>query len=65
MGTTYNKAIATFLTALVGLIAAFGYDKQVGEWVTPNNIELASSVLGALASAAITYWIPNKQKPAA
>lgn len=62
MGTTFNKAIATFLTALVGLIAAFGYDKAVGTWATPNNIELASSVLGALASAAITYWVPNKPK---
>lgn len=62
MGTTFNKAIATFLTALAGLVAAFGYNEAVGTWATPSNIELASSVLGALASAAVTYWIPNKPK---
>jgi hypothetical protein len=62
MGTTFNKAIATFLTALAGLVAAFGFDSEVGKWATPSNIELASSVLGALASAAITYWVPNKPK---
>ena len=62
MGTTFNKAIAAFLTALVGLIAAFGYDSAVGTWATPSNIELASSGLGAIASATATYWIPNKPK---
>jgi len=62
MNTTFNKAIATFLTALVGLIAAFGFDKYTGGWATPSNIELASSVLGAIASAAVTYWVPNKPK---
>jgi hypothetical protein len=62
MGTTFNKAIATFLTALVGLLAAFGFDKEMATWATPSNIELASSVIGALASAAITYWVPNKPK---
>lgn len=62
MGTVYNKAIATFLTALVGLVAAFGYDKYTGGWATPSNIELISSVLGALASAALTYAVPNKPK---
>lgn len=61
MGTTFNKAIATFLTALVGLVVAFGYD-QAGTWATPSNIELASSVLAAVASAAVTYLVPNKPK---
>lgn len=65
MGTTYNKAIATFLTALVGLVGAFGYDKYTGTWATPDNIELASSVIGALIAAATTYAVPNKQKPSA
>lgn len=62
MGTHYNKAIATFLTALVGLVAVFGYDKEMATWASPSNIELASSVLAALASAAVTYWVPNKPK---
>jgi hypothetical protein len=60
MGTTYNKAIAAFLTSLLGLVAAFGYDSAIGTWATPSNIELASSVLGAIVSATATYWIPNK-----
>jgi hypothetical protein len=62
MGTTFNKAIAAFLTALAGLVAAFGYDSAVGTWATPSNIELASSVIGAVISGVTTYWIPNKPK---
>lgn len=60
MGTTFNKAIAAFLTALAGLVAAFGYDAEVGKWATPSNIELASSVLGALVSAISVYFVKNK-----
>ena len=52
------KAIAAFLTSLVALIAALGFD--TGTWVTPNLIESGSAVLGAVATAVVTYLVPNK-----
>ena len=52
------KAIAAFLTSLVALVAALGFDS--GAWVTPDLIESVSAVLGAIATAVVTYLVPNK-----
>jgi len=55
---TFAKAIAAFLTSLVALVATFGFD--TGTWITPSLIEAVSAVLGAIATGAMTYLIPNK-----
>lgn len=54
----YAKAIAAFLGALVAMLAAFGVN--TGEWVTPDLIGAVSSVLGAVATAVLVYFVPNK-----
>lgn len=53
------KAITAFLTSLVALIAALGFDSVTG-WATPGLIEAVGAVLGALATAFMTWLIPNK-----
>lgn len=56
--STIAKAIAAFLTSLVALLAAFGF--QTGEFVTPGLIDAVSAIGGALATAFVTWLVPNK-----
>lgn len=49
----YSKAIAAFLTGLVGLLAQFGVDP---EWLTPELIAGATM----LVSTILVYALPNK-----
>ncbi len=54
MMAKYSKAIAAFLTGLVGLLAVFGIDP---DWITP---ELISGVT-MLVSTVLVYAIPNRE----
>lgn len=57
--STIAKAIAAFLTSLVTLLVAMGFD-QVNGWVTPSLIEAVSALLGALFTGFVTWRVPNK-----
>ena len=48
----YRKAIAAFITSLVGMLAVFGIEVQVPEWVVP--------ITSVVATTFFVYWIPNK-----
>ncbi len=56
---TAHKAIAAFITSLLALLAVFGISTG---WATPDMIEVAATVLGAVITAAVTYMVPNKPK---
>jgi len=49
----YTKAIAAFLTGLVGLLAQFGIDP---EWVTPEVISGVTMIVATI----LVYALPNK-----
>ena len=53
MITGMDKAIQDFIISLVAILGFFGFD--VSQW---QNV--AVSVGGAFAKAAVTFWIPNK-----
>lgn len=57
--STIAKAIAAFLTSLFALTAALGI---ATDWATPDLINTASVVLGAIATAFMTWLVPNKPK---
>lgn len=57
--STIAKAIAAFLTSLVALLVALGFDSVSG-WATPGLIEAVSALLGAVATGFMTWLIPNK-----
>lgn len=57
--STIAKAIAAFLTSLVALLVALGFNHVTG-WATPGLIEAVSALLGALATAFMTWLVPNK-----
>lgn len=56
---TMHKAVAAFITSLVVILGVLGV--KTG-WATPDMIELAASVVGALITGFITWKIPNKAK---
>ena len=49
----WNKAIAAFITGVLGLLGQFGIDP---EWATP---ELIAAVTAVLSTAAV-YFLPNR-----
>lgn len=57
--STIAKAIAAFLTSLVALLAAVGFDSVQG-WVTPSLIEAVSALVGSLIVGWTTWRVPNK-----
>ena len=57
--STIAKAITAFLTSLVALLVALGFDSVTG-WATPGLIEAVSALLGALATGFLTWLVPNK-----
>lgn len=59
MEMTAHKAVAAFLTSLVALIGVFGVSTG---WITPTMIDAVAVVVGALLTAAVTWWVPNKPK---
>ena len=54
---TIAKAITSFLTSLVVLIAAFGFKT---DWATQGLIETISIILGAFANGFMTWLVPNR-----
>lgn len=56
---TAHKAVAAFLTSLIALIGLFGVSTG---WITPSMIDAVAVVGGALLTAAVTYFVPNKPK---
>jgi hypothetical protein len=52
------KAIATFITALVAMLAAFGLN--TGEWITPNLIDVVASLVAALVPT-VQVWLHTKK----
>jgi hypothetical protein len=59
MNMTADKAIAAFITSALALVAVFGVST---EWATPTAIQTISVVLGAIATAAMTWLVPNRPK---
>lgn len=59
MEMTAHKAVAAFITSLIALIGMFGISTG---WITPSMIDAVSIVGGALLTAAVTWWVPNKPK---
>ncbi len=59
MEMTAHKAVAAFLTSLIALIGVFGVSTG---WITPTMIDAVAVVVGALLTAAVTWWVPNKPK---
>jgi hypothetical protein len=48
----YNKAITAFIASAVSMLAVFGLELNVPEWVVPTAATLISTFM--------VYWIPNK-----
>lgn len=59
MQMTAHKAFAAFFTSLIALLAVFGVSTG---WATPDMIEIAATVAGAVVTAVVTYLVPNKPK---
>lgn len=57
--STIAKAIAAFLTSLIALLVAMGFDSVQG-WASPSLIEAVSALLGALVTGFVTWRVPNK-----
>lgn len=55
---TIAKAIAAFITSFVTLLAVLGFN--TGTWVTPDLVEVISSLLAAFIPGFFTWLIPNK-----
>lgn len=56
---TMHKAVAAFITSLIMILGVLGV--KTG-WATPDMIELAASVIGALITGAVTWKVQNKPK---
>ena len=59
MEMTAHKAVAAFITSLIALVGMFGISTG---WITPSMIDAVSIVGGALLTAVVTWWVPNKPK---
>lgn len=57
--TTAHKAFAAFFASLIALLGVLGVSTG---WATPDLINIAATVAGALATALVTWWVPNKPK---
>jgi hypothetical protein len=54
MVSQYDKAIAAFLTSLIGLIAAFS--PRVKDWFNPDMILAITPFIAMI----VTFLVPNK-----
>jgi len=55
LNTTVNKAVYGLLTGLIGVAALFV--PGVTDWVSPEIIQGVT----AIVTAAVVYFVPNKQ----
>jgi hypothetical protein len=58
MVTSYDKAIAAFLTSLLGLLAAFNLNFS---WLNPSTVAAVTPFVVLV----VTWLVPNRAEPGA